>query len=125
MPDDVIRIISTAGMRRTTSSASSTSAAVGAPNDVPFAAAAATAASTSGWAWPWISGPHEHTQSTYALPSTSTISASCACSMNSGSRPIERMARTGELTPPGRTSSARRYSSADRASATRAPLPTA
>ena len=29
-------------------------------------------------------------------------------SMNSGSRPIARMARTGELTPPGRYSSARR-----------------
>ena len=42
-----------------TSSASSTSAAVGAPNDVPFAAAAADRGQHLGWAWPWISGPHE------------------------------------------------------------------
>src|SRR3954451_14175504 len=36
--------------------------------------------------------------------------------MNSGSRPMARMARTGEFTPPGRRSTARRYSSADFAS---------
>src|SRR5215211_721563 len=36
--------------------------------------------------------------------------------MNIGSRPIERIARTGEFTPPGSTRSARRYSSADRVS---------
>ena len=42
------------GMRRATSSASSTSPAVGAPKLVPRAAAATTAARTSGWAWPWI-----------------------------------------------------------------------
>src|SRR4051812_47429341 len=33
-----------------------------------------------------------------------------------GSRPIARMARTGEFTPPGSTAAARRYSSADRVS---------
>src|SRR6476660_741291 len=38
--------------------------------------------------------------------------------MNSGSRPMERIARTGELTPPGSTRSARRYSSAERSSRT-------
>ena len=53
--------MSTAGMRAETVSASSTSAAVGAPNVVPSAAASATASSTSGCAWPWISGPQEHT----------------------------------------------------------------
>src|SRR5438270_9583223 len=36
--------------------------------------------------------------------------------MKIGSRPIARIARTGELTPPGRSSRARRYSSAERAS---------
>ena len=46
MPDEVIRSISTDGIRRPTSSASSTSAAVGAPNVVPRAAAAWTASST-------------------------------------------------------------------------------
>ncbi len=56
-----MRSMSTDGMRAQTSSASSTSPAVGAPNVVPRAAASLTASSTSGWAWPWISGPHEHT----------------------------------------------------------------
>ena len=51
----------TAGIRAHTSSASSTSPAVGAPYDVPSAAASVTAAMTAGCAWPWISGPHEHT----------------------------------------------------------------
>jgi hypothetical protein len=36
--------------------------------------------------------------------------------MNSGSRPIARIARTGELTPPARTAHAREYSSAERES---------
>src|SRR5437868_14151306 len=36
--------------------------------------------------------------------------------MKSGSRPIERIARTGELTPPGRSCWARAKSSAERAS---------
>jgi hypothetical protein len=64
VPEEVMRIISTPGMRRATSSASSVSPAVGAPKLVPRAAAAVTAATISGCAWPWISGPHEHTQST-------------------------------------------------------------
>jgi hypothetical protein len=41
------------------------------------------------------------------LPSTSVISAPLARSMKIGSRPIARIARTGELTPPGSTWSAR------------------
>src|SRR5580704_7278817 len=36
--------------------------------------------------------------------------------MKIGSRPIERIARTGEFTPPGILSRARRYSSAERVS---------
>ena len=56
-----MRTISTLSMRRTTSVASVTSAAVGAPKLVPLAIAWASAASTSGWAWPRISGPHEQT----------------------------------------------------------------
>src|SRR6202040_2673520 len=47
------------------------------------------------------------------LPSTSTSSAPSPRAMKSGSRPIARIARTGELTPPGSTSRARRYSSAE------------
>src|SRR3712207_34261 len=43
-------------------------------------------------------------------------SAPAARSMNTGSRPIARIARTGELTPPGRTRTARAYSAADRVS---------
>jgi hypothetical protein len=42
------------------------------------------------------------------LPSTSVISAPEARSMKIGSRPIARIARTGELTPPGSTCTARR-----------------
>ena len=61
VPEAVIRNMSTAGMRAVIASASSTSPAVGAPYDVPSAAAAATASTIDGWAWPWISGPHEHT----------------------------------------------------------------
>jgi hypothetical protein len=64
VPDEVMRSMSTPGIRRATSSASSTSGRVGAPKVVPRSAAAATAARISGWAWPWISGPQEQTQST-------------------------------------------------------------
>src|SRR4051812_28765408 len=42
----------------------------------------------------------------YERPSTSTISAPDPDAMNRGSRPIERMARTGEFTPPGSTARA-------------------
>ena len=61
VPELVMRSMSTLSMRLVTSSASSTSAAVGAPKLVPIAAAPATASSTWGWAWPWMSGPHEQT----------------------------------------------------------------
>jgi hypothetical protein len=61
VPEEVMRSMSTAGMRWATSSASSTSAAVGAPNEVPRDAASVTASSTVGCAWPRISGPHEQT----------------------------------------------------------------
>ena len=63
VPDDTSRTAST-GVRATISSASSTSCSVGAPYDVPRAAAAATAACTSGWAWPSSIGPHEQIRST-------------------------------------------------------------
>src|SRR3954463_9861447 len=43
----------------------------------------------------------------YALPSTSTSSAPDPLATKMGSRPIERIARTGEFTPPGRTARAR------------------
>src|SRR3954452_2138985 len=47
----------------------------------------------------------------YRLPSTSTISAPSPRAMKIGSRPIARMARTGELTPPGSSARARSNSS--------------
>jgi len=75
---------------------------VGAPKLVPRAAASVTAATIAGCAWPQISGPHEQTQSTYGFSSTSNISPPAPRCMNSGSRPIARIARTGEFTPPGR-----------------------
>ena len=64
VPDDVMRTISTEGIRRATSSARSTSPAVAAPNVVPARAASMTASRIAGCACPWISGPQEHIQST-------------------------------------------------------------
>ena len=64
VPDETRRTISTDGTASTISAASSTSASVGAPNDVPRPAASTTADSVSGSAWPKISGPHDITQST-------------------------------------------------------------
>ncbi len=61
VPEEVMRSISTAGMRATTSSASATSPAVGAPKLVPRRAASHTASTTRGSAWPSTSGPHEQT----------------------------------------------------------------
>ena len=61
VPEEVMRSMSTPGMRCETSSASSTSPAVGAPKLVPRLAASVTAASTAGWAWPRIIGPQEQT----------------------------------------------------------------
>src|SRR2546423_3187616 len=45
--------------------------------------------------------------------------------MKIGSRPIARIARTGELTPPGMTSTARRASSSERVSVSEAVTPSA
>ena len=64
VPELTMRSFSTAGTRRTTSSASSTSASVGAPKEVPLAVAACTASTTLGWACPAISGPQLQTRST-------------------------------------------------------------
>ena len=61
VPEEVMRSMSTPGIRWATISASSTSPAVAAPNVVPSAAASPIASSTVGCAWPWISGPHEQT----------------------------------------------------------------
>src|SRR3954453_23120612 len=48
----------------------------------------------------------------YERPSTSTSSAPAPLATKSGSRPIERIARTGGLTPPGSTARARSNSGA-------------
>jgi hypothetical protein len=61
VPEETKRTFSTEGMCRTMRSASSTSAAQGAPYDVPRSAAARTASTTAGWAWPRIIGPQEPT----------------------------------------------------------------
>ncbi len=61
---ELTRRTSSTGVRRTISSARSTSPSVGVPKLVPRAAAACTAAMISGCAWPWISGPQEQTRST-------------------------------------------------------------
>ena len=64
VPDETIRTSST-GVRSMISSASSTSGALGVPNEVPRETAAVTASSTAGCAWPSSIGPHEPTRSTY------------------------------------------------------------
>ena len=107
VPEEVMRSMCTEGIRLDTSSASSTSLRVGAPNVVPSLTAEATASTTPGWACPRISGPHEHTQSMYSLPSTSNSFEPSPRATKMGSRPMARMARTGELTPPGISSHAR------------------
>jgi hypothetical protein len=61
VPELTRRTISIEGNARVMTSASSTSASVGAPKDVPFPAAAVTAFTTSSGACPRISGPHEQT----------------------------------------------------------------
>src|ERR1019366_3253213 len=66
-----------------------------------------TAANTSGCVCPRIIGPHEHTRSTYSRPSTSVRYGPLALAMNRGAPPTARKARTGLLTPPGVTATAR------------------
>ncbi len=102
VPDETSRTISIDGTASTISAARSTSPSVGAPNVVPRASASETAASVVGSACPKSSGPQESTQSTYRLPLTSSMNGPTPLRMNSGSsRPTLRIARTGELTPPG------------------------
>ena len=61
VPEFTNRNCSTPGMRSLTSSASSNSPWVGAPNPVPCATVPATARTTAGDAWPRISGPQAQT----------------------------------------------------------------
>jgi hypothetical protein len=61
VPDDTKRTFSTDGTCSAIASASSTSRSVGAPYDVPAAAACCTASTTAGWAWPRIDAPHDCT----------------------------------------------------------------
>ena len=63
VPELTSRTLST-GARAASCSASSTSATVAAPNEVPRPTAAVTAATTSGWACPRIIGPQEQIRST-------------------------------------------------------------
>ena len=64
VPELTSRTCSTGGTRPMISSASSTSAGVGAPNDSPRPAASRTASTTAGCACPRIIGPQELTRST-------------------------------------------------------------
>src|SRR5258708_108667 len=61
-----------------------------------------------------MSGPHERTKSMYSLPSTSQMRAPSPRSTTNGSPPTPWKARTGELTPPGKSSRARAISACDR-----------
>jgi hypothetical protein len=61
VPEETKRTISMDGTASITRSASSASASVGAPNEVPRGRASCTASMTAGCAWPRISGPYEQT----------------------------------------------------------------
>ncbi len=61
VPDETRRTMSMPGTAATIRSASSTSPAVGAPNDVPRAAAAVAAWTISGRACPKSNAPHDWT----------------------------------------------------------------
>ncbi len=109
VPDETSRTFSTDGTASTISAASSTSASVAAPKLVPRSAASRTASTVSGSAWPKRSGPHDMTQSSSRRSSSVSTYAPSPLLTNSGSsRPTARIARTGEFTPPGISSSARR-----------------
>ena len=113
VPDETRRTFSTDGTASTISAASSTSASVGAPKLVPSSAASRTASTVSGSAWPKISGPHDCTQSARRRPSAVSMYAPSPRRTKKGSStPTERIARTGELTPPGISLWAR-YQSSD------------
>src|SRR3954454_14330166 len=107
VPELTSRTCSTGVTRRTISSASSTSPGPGAPNDRPLPAARRAASTTAGCACPRIVGPHEQARSTYSLPSTSYRYGPAARTMKRGVPPTAPNARTGELTPPGVTATAR------------------
>src|SRR6266853_807157 len=76
--------------------------------------ALASASITIGAACPSTSGPHERTKSMYSLPSASQIRGPSPLTATTGSPPTPRKARTGEFTPPGKSSRARAITSADR-----------
>ena len=61
VPDETRRTFSTDGTAAAIASASSTSRVVGAPYDVPSAAARCTASTTLGCACPRIDAPHDCT----------------------------------------------------------------
>src|ERR1700681_2038823 len=88
------------------------------PKLVPFCIALASASRTIGGAWPSTSGPQERTKSMYYFPSASQIRAPSPRAATTGSPPTPRNARTGEFTPPGKSSRARAMISADRTLAT-------
>jgi hypothetical protein len=113
VPLETSRTCSTGSTRVTISSASATSPSVGVPYDVPRPAAVRTASTTAGWAWPSSNGPQEQTRSTYRRPSASVSQGPRPSTMNRGVPPTARNARTGELTPPGVTRSARSSRSSD------------
>src|SRR5712675_2243702 len=76
--------------------------------------ALARASRTIGGACPSTSGPHDRTKSMYSFPSASQIRAPSPRVATTGSPPTPRNARTGEFTPPGKSSRARAMISADR-----------
>src|ERR671918_1004405 len=124
VPLETRRTRSTDGTIATSRSASSTSASVGAPNEVPRPAASLAASTISGRAWPKSSEPHDCTRSTYCRPSASWRTAPSPRTTNGGVPPTAPNARTGELTPPGITRRARSNSSSDRVTGLSSPTTT-
>ncbi len=114
VPEETSRTMSTPGSASTILAASSTSASVGAPNDVPRAAASEAARTISSRACPNSNAPHDCTRSTRRTPSASITKAPSPRSANHGVPPTAPNARTGESTPPGIRVRARANNSSER-----------
>src|SRR5947208_16745910 len=75
VPELTNRTVSIEGTKRQTSSANSTSASVGAPQDVPRAAVFFICWTIFGCACPKLRGPHDAAQPVYFLPAVPLLSA--------------------------------------------------
>jgi len=106
VPEETNRITSAPGTHEVTFSASSTSSAQGAPNEVPLRMVRATASSTED-----VHDPNQRppgvAEVEIAVPVFIIKVGALSARMNKGVPPTALKARTGEFTPPARTRLAR------------------